>query len=217
MQYAPDSLPKTADPLRRQRRFVQALFVFVNLVLVDARVTGWLWAAIGIVFWITVIGVTIANGPTVCSWVCWLGTAQDWAEPLAKRRWRLHPTFWRVFVLILAIVWAPFLWLIHPEVLGSVVAPFGIGYGSMHAHLLQLIFFVIIGLSVMVLGKRGACIYFCPLLLITRIARTKQLFTSLRRSLHFSRILGKAADRPAAGLHASLPKAPPVAENEELH
>lgn len=171
-----------AKALRRQRRVVQVIFVAINLILVDSRLPSLVWAVVGGAFWLAVIVITITNGPIVCSWVCWLGAAQDWAEPLAKRRWTPNPNFWRPFVLLIAIFWAPVSWLIRPELMNSVTAPFGFDYTAMDAHILQAVFFIAVGLSVSVLGKRGACIAFCPLLLVARLARLKNWLPQLRLS-----------------------------------
>lgn len=165
-----------AKALRRQRRAVQAVFVALNLILVDSRLPGVAWVVIGGMFWLAVIVITITNGPIVCSWVCWLGAAQDWAEPLAKRRWKANPNFWRPFVLIVAALWAPVSWLVRPDTMHSLVAPFGISYTTLNAHVLQAAFFLLVGASVMILGKRGACVCFCPLLLVARVARLKKRF-----------------------------------------
>ncbi|MDX2128207.1 MAG: 4Fe-4S binding protein [Chloroherpetonaceae bacterium] len=166
--------------VRRQRQAVQAIFVFINLVLIDTRLPSLTWAVIGGVFWTAIIVITITNGPIVCSWVCWLGAAQDWAEPLAKRRWKLSPSFWRGFMLAVAVLWAPFSWLIRPELLNSIAIPFGFDYTDLQAHFLQAGFFLVVGLSVAVLGKRGACLHFCPLLMVSRMMRMKNFFSSLR-------------------------------------
>jgi polyferredoxin len=173
--------------LIRQRRIVQAIFVFINLVLIDSRLPGITWVIIGGVFWAAVIVITVTNGPIVCSWICWLGAAQDWAEPLAKRRWKLNPNFWRMFVLIVAVLWAPFSWLIRPENYDAITIPFGLEYGKLESHYLQAAFFVIVGLSVMVFGKRGACLNFCPLLMVARLMRAKNLLQSFR----IKTVLGK--------------------------
>ncbi len=169
-----------AKKLRRWRTAVQIIFVGVNLVLVDSRLPSLAWAVVGGVFWLAVVIITITNGPIVCSWVCWLGAAQDWAEPLAKRRWSLNPDFWRPFVLVIAVFWAPCSWILRPETIGSVVAPFGIDYTDISAHLLQLLFFLMVGASVMLLGKRGACVCFCPLLMVARIVRFKTWVQAMR-------------------------------------
>lgn len=185
--------------IRRQRAAIQTLFVFVNLVLIDTRLPGVIWVVVGGIFWATVIMVTIANGPVVCSWICWLGTAQDWAEPLAKRRFKLNPNFWRLITLAVAVLWAPFAWLIRPEIAGSIVAPFGISYDTLDAHLLQLGFFIAVGLSVAVFGKRGACVYFCPLLLVSRVSRARNYLTSLRLEKFFGKPVIRNLAPPAAG------------------
>ncbi|MCS7211717.1 MAG: 4Fe-4S binding protein [Chloroherpetonaceae bacterium] len=171
-----------ARALRRQRRLVQVIFVAINLILVDSRLPSVVWAVVGGAFWLAVVVITITNGPIVCSWVCWLGAAQDWAEPLAKRRWKPNPSFWRPFVLLVAIFWAPVSWLIRPEVMYSLTAPFGFDYTALEAHILQAVFFIVVGLSVAVLGKRGACIAFCPLLLVARLMRLKNWLPQLRFS-----------------------------------
>lgn len=176
-----------ARALRRQRRAVQFVFVAFNLILIDSRLPSLVWTIVGGMFWLSVIVITITNGPIVCSWVCWLGAAQDWAEPLAKRRWKANPNFWRPFVLMVAVLWAPVSWLIRPETMHSLIAPFGIDYTNLNAHILQAAFFLLVGASVMILGKRGACVCFCPLLLVARISRLKNWFESLQ--LH--RWLGK--------------------------
>lgn len=183
--------------LRRQRRVVQVAFVALNLILIDARLPSLVWVIVGGFFWLAVIVITITNGPVVCSWVCWLGAAQDWAEPIARRRIKLNPNFWRALTLAVAVLWAPFSWLVRPDTMHSLVVPFGFNYNNLDAHILQAMFFIVVGASVAVLGKRGACVYFCPLLMVSRITRMKRWFQSVR--LH--RLFGKSLvihQQPAA-------------------
>jgi polyferredoxin len=177
--------------IRLARRSVQAFFVLINLVLIDVRLPGVMWVIIGGVFWATVIIITLTNGPIICSWVCWLGAAQDWAEPLAKRRVMLNPTFWRTLTLIVAVLWAPFTWLIRPDVISSTVMPFGLSYTNLHAHFLQVGFFMVAALSVMLLGKRGACICFCPLLFVSRVVRSAARLQGTLKAFRLKTIFGK--------------------------
>lgn len=170
-----------------QRRAVQAMFVVINLVLIETRLPSVVWVVVGGIFWSAVIVITVTNGPIVCSWVCWLGAAQDWAEPLARRRVKLNANFWRAFTLAVAVLWAPVSWLIRPDTMHLITVPFGFNYTNLDAHLLQAAFFVMVGASVMLLGKRGACVHFCPLLLVARWARLK----NWTRSFRLSKVFGK--------------------------
>ncbi len=169
------------------RRAVQGVFVMINLILIDTRLPSLVWAVVGGVFWAAVIVITLTNGPIICSWVCWLGAAQDWAEPIAQRRVKLDPKFWRGFTLVVAVLWAPVSWLIRPDTMHVLTNPFGFNYTNLNAHILQATFFVVVGLSVAVLGKRGACVHFCPLLLAARLVRLKNWM----RPLRISKVFGK--------------------------
>lgn len=170
-----------------QRRAVQVVFVAINLILVETRLPSLVWVVVGGFFWAAVVIITLTNGPIICSWVCWLGAAQDWAEPIARRRVKLDPKFWRSFTLAVAVLWVPVSWLIRPDTMHMLTIPFGFNYTNLNAHVLQVAFFVVIGLSVAVLGKRGACVHFCPLLLVARVMRVKNWM----RFLRISKIFGK--------------------------
>ena len=176
-----------ARKIKWQRRCVQAIFVAFNLVLIEGGLPGFWWTLLGAFFWITIIFITVTNGPVVCSWICWLGTAQDWAEPIAKRRIRLNPKVWRLATLIGLVIWAPASWLIQPETFSPIVTPFGLNADRLVFHLFQLGFFILVGLSVTLFGKRGSCIYFCPLLMVSRMSRYAEAVKKFR----LPRLLGK--------------------------
>jgi len=44
-----------ANALRRQRRIVQAIFVAINLILVDSRLPSLVWTIVGGAFWLAVL------------------------------------------------------------------------------------------------------------------------------------------------------------------
>ena len=60
----------------RRRRLVQVLFIIVNLALVETHVPGPLWLVVGGVFWLALVGITVAGSGLVCGTMCWIGAIQ---------------------------------------------------------------------------------------------------------------------------------------------
>jgi polyferredoxin len=140
---------------------VQILFVFVNLALVEAHLPGPLWLGIGAVFWLALIGISVAGSGLVCGTMCWIGAIQDFFEPFAVARLRPNARFWRAVTLTLLILWMPVGWLIAPALAAHDRSPLDVSFGW-ERHAFQFALAAVIAGSVAVLGKRGICHYFCP-------------------------------------------------------
>jgi len=165
-------LPKRqAD--RLQLRVVQAIFVFVNLVLIETHLPGMLWVAIGGVFWVTMILLAAIGGSWMCGWVCWVGSIQDFMEPFASSRIQLNSRWGRNITLAVLIGWVPLIWWLIPEATTASYTPFGINLDAWTRHLFQVGLMILVALSVMVLGKRGICRYLCPFNSIVRAVRQR--------------------------------------------
>lgn len=156
---------------RLQVHAVQAIFIFINLVLIETHLPGMLWVAIGGVFWVTMILLAAVGGSWMCGWVCWIGSMQDFAEPFARSRVQLNARWGRNITLIVLISWVPVVWWLMPEVKAAVYTPFGVSLDTWTRHLFQVGLMLVIALSVMVLGKRGICKYLCPFNRVVRIVR----------------------------------------------
>jgi polyferredoxin len=151
---------ESLSPGRRQR-LVQLLFVFVNLALVETHLPGPLWLTIGAIFWLALIGISVAGSGLVCGTMCWIGAIQDFFEPLARPRLRIDARFGRAFTLTLLILWMPIGWLVVPTLAAHDRSPLNVSFGW-ELHLFQFALAAVVAASVMVLGKRGICRYFCP-------------------------------------------------------
>jgi len=164
-------LPLPARDDQRQRRALQLIFIFVNLVLVEIHLPGGLWVFIGGTFWVTMVVLAALGGSWMCGWVCWIGGIQDLFEPLARARVRINPRWGRAVTLALLVSWVPIIWLLVPSAITTEYTPFGINLHAWPRHLLQLGMMVLVGASVMVLGKRGICRYLCPFNSVVGVVR----------------------------------------------
>ena len=145
----------------RRRRILQLLFVFVNLALVEAHLPGPLWLAVGGIFWLALVGISVAGSNLVCGTMCWIGAIQDIFERFARPRLRLDARIGRGFTLALLIVWMPIGWLVLPRHAAHDRMPLDAGLGW-ERHAFQFALAAIVAASVLVLGKRGICRYLCP-------------------------------------------------------
>jgi polyferredoxin len=137
------------------------IFVFVNLVLVETHLPGPLWLAVGAIFWIALVGVSIAGSNLVCGTMCWIGAIQDFFEPFARSRIRFDPKWGRAFTLLLVVAWMPAGWLLRPELAAHDHMPLAISL-AWRGHIFQFVLATLVAASVVFLGKRGLCRYFCP-------------------------------------------------------
>ena len=145
----------------RRRRLVQILFIFVNLALVETHLPGPLWLVVGGVFWLALVGITVAGSGLVCGTMCWIGAIQDIFEPFARPRIRLDARFGRALVLALLVLWMPLGWLVMPQLAAHDVTPIDLNL-AWERHAFQFALAALAAASVMVLGKRGLCRYLCP-------------------------------------------------------
>jgi hypothetical protein len=152
--------PDRLSPTLR-RRCIQIVFIFVNLALVEAHLPGPLWLAIGGIFWIALLALTVSGSGLVCSTMCWIGAIQDIFEPLARPRLRLDARFGRAFTLAVLVMWIPIGWLVAPELSAHDRSPIDLSL-AWERHAFQLGLAVITASSVVILGKRGICRYLCP-------------------------------------------------------
>ena len=146
---------------QRRRRLVQVLFIFVNLALVETHLPGPLWLAVGGIFWLGLIGITVAGSGLVCGTMCWIGAIQDIFEPFARPRIRFDARFGRALVLALLVLWMPIGWLVRPGLAAHDVTPIDLSL-AWERHAFQFGLAVLAAASVTILGKRGLCRYLCP-------------------------------------------------------
>ena len=156
---------------RRQRRALQLIFIFTNLVLVEIHVPGIPWVLVGAVFWIAMVLLAVLGGSWMCGWMCWIGGIQDLMEPLARSRLRLNSRWGQGITLALLVIWVPLFWWLFPNASSATYSPFGINLEGWPRHVFQLGLMLLVGLSVTFLGKRGICRYLCPFNGIVGIAR----------------------------------------------
>jgi polyferredoxin len=145
----------------RRRRLAQILFVFVNLALVEVHLPGPLWFAVGGIFWLALIGVTLAGSGLVCGTMCWIGAIQDIFEPFARPRLRLDARLGRSLTFAILVVWMPVGWLLLPHLAAHDRTPLNFSLGW-ERHLFQFALAAVVAASVTFLGKRGLCRYLCP-------------------------------------------------------
>jgi hypothetical protein len=161
----------------RRRRLVQLVFVFVNLALVEAHVPGPLWLAIGGIFWLGLLGVTLAGSGLVCGSMCWIGAIQDFFEPFARSRIHLNPKLGRALTLTVLVLWMPLGWIVVPGLAAHDRMPIDFSL-AWERHLFQFSLAALVALSVLVLGKRGICRFLCPFNSI--VATLRCAFASMR-------------------------------------
>ncbi len=156
----PPGFSEGMSPARR-RRLVQLVFVFVNLALVEVHLPGPLWLAIGGIFWLGVLGITLAGSGLVCGSMCWIGAIQDIFEPFARSRVHLNANIGRAVTLTLLVLWMPLGWIALPSLAAHDRMPIDFSL-AWERHLFQFALAALTALSVVVLGKRGICRYLCP-------------------------------------------------------
>jgi polyferredoxin len=152
--------PDRLSPSRR-RRVIQIVFIFINLALVEVHLPGPLWLAIGALFWIALLALTISGSSLVCGTMCWIGAIQDIFEPFARSRIRLDPRLGRAATFAVLALWMPIGWLVVPELASHDRTPLDMSLGW-ERHAFQFGLGALTALSVVVLGKRGICRYLCP-------------------------------------------------------
>jgi polyferredoxin len=145
----------------RRRRLLQLIFVFINLALVEVHLPGPLWLAVGGIFWLALIGVSVAGSNVVCGTMCWIGAIQDIFEPFARPRVRLDARLGRSLTFALLILWMPIGWLVLPSLAAHDRMPLDAGLGW-ERHAFQFALAAVVAASVLFLGKRGICRYLCP-------------------------------------------------------
>ena len=156
----------------RRRRILQLIFVFVNLALVEAHLPGPLWLAIGAIFWGGLVGITVAGSNLVCGTMCWIGAIQDFFEPFARPRVRVDPRFGRALTLAIIVLWMPVGWMLRGSLTAHDRTPVDFSL-AWEPHLFGLALAALTALSVVFLGKRGICRFFCPFNPI--VARVRKL------------------------------------------
>jgi polyferredoxin len=160
----------------RRRRLVQLIFIFVNLALVETHLPGPLWVVIGGIFWIGLIGVTLAGSGLVCGSMCWIGAIQDIFEPFARPRVRLDAKLGRAVTLTLLVLWIPLGWVAVPALAAHDRMPIDFSL-AWERHAFQFALAALAALSVVFLGKRGICRYLCPFNSI--VATLRRAFASV--------------------------------------
>ncbi len=152
--------PDGLSPSRR-RRVIQIVFIFVNLALVEVHLPGPLWLAIGALFWIALLAITLSGSGLVCGTMCWIGAIQDIFEPFARPRLRFDARLGRAFTFAALVIWMPIGWLVVPQLAAHDRTPIDLSLGW-ERHAFQFGLAAATAFSVVLLGKRGICRYFCP-------------------------------------------------------
>ncbi|MFN3344741.1 MAG: 4Fe-4S binding protein [Chloroherpetonaceae bacterium] len=162
-----------------KRMVIQLTFIFIHVALIKFAIPNLLWAVIGLAFWGTLIVLAARSGRWVCSTVCWLGGIQDLFYNIAKKRVNFNPKISQTIVLIFLFVWVPFAWAFHSEAIFDLSElPIHNPLTSTESFLVQAGHFLVltlVGLSVMVLGARGACHYLCPFGTAVQFFRNQRL------------------------------------------
>jgi polyferredoxin len=201
-------VPEGMTPERR-RRVLQVIFVFVNLALVEAHLPGPLWLVLGAIFWVTLVGISIAGSNLVCGTMCWIGAIQDFVEPFARSRIRFDPRWSRAFTLLLLFAWMPAGWLVKPGLAAHDHMPLAISF-AWRGHVFQFALAVFVAASVVFLGKRGLCRYFCPFNSI--VAGGRRLLPRLRTPRTRASSIGSTPCAGAcSGCQQSARATPPTA------
>ena len=188
------SYPDGLSPSRR-RRAIQIVFIFVNLALVEVHLPGPLWLAIGALFWVALLALTVSGSGIVCGTMCWIGAIQDIFEPLARPRLRLDARFGRALTLAVLVIWMPIGWLVLPELARHDRTPIDLNL-AWERHLFQFGLAVLTALSVVILGKRGICRYLCPFNSIVATVRSG-----------IARFISKPVASKTSGAHISCASA----------
>ncbi len=181
------SAPKPRDATNAKKRMkivwkrmaIQLSVIFAHVALIKFAIPNVLWAVIGLAFWGTLIVVAARSGRWVCSSFCWLGGIQDLCYSIAKKRVNFNPKISQTIVLVILFVWVPLAWAFHSEVvLDLSESPIHNPLGGAENLLVQAGHFLVlmsVGLSVTVLGARGACHYLCPFGTAVQAFRNRRL------------------------------------------
>jgi polyferredoxin len=162
-----------------KRMAIQLTFIFIHVALIKFAIPNMLWAVIGLAFWGTLIVLAARSGRWVCSTFCWLGGIQDLFYGIAQKRVNFNPKISQVIVFVILFVWVPLAWAFHAEaVLDMSESPIHNPLTSTENLLVQAGHFLVlmsVGLSVTVLGARGACHYLCPFGTAVQLFRNRRL------------------------------------------
>jgi polyferredoxin len=164
-----------------KRMAIQLTFIFIHVALIKFAIPNVLWAVIGLAFWGTLIVLAARSGRWVCSTFCWLGGIQDLFYGIAKKRVSFNPKISQAVMLVILFVWVPLAWAVHSEaVLDMSESPIHNPLASTEHLLVQAGHFLVlmlVGLSVTMLGARGACHYLCPFGTAVQVFRNRRLKT----------------------------------------
>ncbi len=144
------------------RLATQMAFVFIHVLLIRAAIPNLAWAIYGLIFWGVLVYLTARTGRWVCAWICWLGGIQDIFARFAKARVTFNPRITQIGVLVIAVLWVPLAWLFWRDAMTARASSMGFDADNLWSHTLHLGLLTFVAGSVFVLGKRGACRYFCP-------------------------------------------------------
>lgn len=162
-----------------RRLAIQLTFIFVHVALIKFAIPNVVWAAIGLGFWGALVVLAARSGRWVCATFCWLGGIQDLFYGLAKKRVEFNPKISQAIVLGILVVWVPIAWTFHSEAMMDMSeSPIYNPLASSESFLVQAGHFLVlmaVGLSVMVLGARGACHYLCPFGTVVQALRNRRL------------------------------------------
>jgi polyferredoxin len=168
------------------RLAVQIVFILIHVLLIRATIPNLVWAIYGIAFWGTLVYLTARTGRWVCGWVCWLGGAQDLMARWAKPRIQFNPRITQIGALVVAALWVPLAWTFSRTAITAHEGSVGFDAENPWSHALHLGLLALVAGSVLILGKRGACRYFCPFGIVVDGCRS-----------YHGRKNGVAADAPA--------------------
>ncbi len=149
----------------RQRFRLQLATIIVHIFIIKFTIPNIWWALFGLAFWAAVIIWAARSGRWVCANFCWLGGVQDWLEPLAKKRVSFNPKISQYLVLFVLVIWTPLVWLFTDTMFAEGELPIHFplqGDDNFFVQAGHFIILTLIGFSVMLFGKRGACHYLCP-------------------------------------------------------
>ncbi|MDW8437516.1 MAG: 4Fe-4S binding protein [Chloroherpetonaceae bacterium] len=176
--------PATTNAKKRlkivwKRMAIQLTFIFVHVALIKFAIPNIVWAIIGLAFWGTLVVLAAKSGRWVCSTFCWLGGIQDLFYGLAKKRVDFNPKISQAIVLAILFVWVPIAWAFHSEAITDMTeSPIHNPLRSTESFLVQAGHFLVlmsVGLSVTILGARGACHYLCPFGMVVQAFRNRRL------------------------------------------
>lgn len=179
----PPPTPSTNSKKRMKivwkRMAIQLTFIFIHVALIKFAIPNLLWAVIGLAFWGTLIVLAARSGRWVCASFCWLGGIQDLFYGIAQKRVNFNPKISQAIILIFLFVWVPLAWAFHADaVLDMSESPIQNPLTSSENILVQAGHFLVlmsVGLSVTVLGARGACHYLCPFGTAVQLFRNRRL------------------------------------------